>query len=54
MKSRPKGDWRLVISIHGAEDVIATRGGNLKNRQAAGVYGSTELRKLFVDDEAFQ
>lgn len=53
LKSRPEGDWRLVISIHGAEDVIATRGGNLKNRQVQGVYGADDLRKLFGDDEAF-
>jgi hypothetical protein len=54
MKTRPEGEWRLVISIHGAEDVIATRGGNLKNRQAKGVYGAEELRKLLVDDEDFK
>lgn len=32
MKKRLKGEWRLVISIHGAEDVIATSGGFLRNR----------------------
>jgi hypothetical protein len=54
MKTRPEGDWRLVISIHGAEDVIATRGGNLRSRDAGGVYGADELRKLFVDDPDFK
>ena len=32
MKKRLKGEWRLVISIHGAEDVIATNDGFLRNR----------------------
>jgi hypothetical protein len=54
MKSRPEGEWQLVISIHGAEDVIATRGGNLKNRQEKGVYEAADIRKLFGDDEAFK
>jgi hypothetical protein len=54
MKKRLQGQWRLVISIHGAEDVIATRGGNLKNRQAQGVYDADDIRKLFGDDEAFK
>jgi hypothetical protein len=54
MKMHPQGEWQLVISIHGAEDVIATRGGNLKNRQEKGVYDADDMRKLFGDDTAFK
>jgi hypothetical protein len=54
MKKRLEGEWRLVISIHGAEDVIATQGGFLKDRSAAGAYEAADLKKLFVDDEDFK
>lgn len=49
MKLQLKGKWRLVISIHGAEDVIATQGGHLRNRNAAGAYDASDLQKLFGD-----
>lgn len=54
MKSRPEGEWQLVISIHGAEDVIATRGGSLRNRDEEGAYEAADIRKLFGDDEDFK
>jgi hypothetical protein len=53
LKMKPTDEWRLVISIHGAEDVISTRGGNLKKRNVQGVYGADELKALFVDDADF-
>jgi hypothetical protein len=30
LASKPEGDWHLVISIHGAQEVISTEGGSLK------------------------
>ena len=54
MKKKIENDWQLVISIHGAEDVIATEGGFLKNRQAAGAYEADDIKALFSDDEAFK
>ena len=51
---KPDVSWRLVISIHGAEDVIATKGGHLKQRDVEGVYDADKIRKLFNDDEAFK
>ena len=51
---KPDVSWRLVISIHGAEDVIATKGGHLKKRDVEGVYDADKIRKLFNDDEAFK
>jgi hypothetical protein len=53
MALEPNGDWRLVISIHGAEDVVATKGGNLKSRSEKGVYDAAAFKKLFEDDPAF-
>jgi len=52
-RKRPKGKWRLVISIHGAEDLIATQGGYLRNRQAKGAYEAGDLKRLFSDDPEF-
>jgi hypothetical protein len=53
VKSRPEGEWRLVISIHGKEDLLSTKASNLKKPQAEGVYRADEIRKLFVDDKQF-
>jgi hypothetical protein len=51
---RPKGEWRLVVSIHGAENVISARGGNLKNPDAEGVYDAEDIKRLFADDAEFR
>lgn len=53
MTLRLNGDWRLVISMHGAEDVVAAKGGSLKSRDVPGVYDSDAMRKLFADDKSF-
>lgn len=53
MKKRLKGEWRLVISIHGAENMIATRGGYLRDRSAKGAYEADDIQRLFGDDEDF-
>lgn len=47
-------EWRLVISIHGAEDVIAIQGGSLKKRDVEGVYDAKKISKLFNDDNNFK
>ncbi|HEX6011607.1 MAG TPA: hypothetical protein VFY87_07355 [Geminicoccaceae bacterium] len=51
---RPKGEWRLVISIHGAENVISARGGSLRSPDAEGVYDAEDIKKLFLDDAEFR
>ena len=53
MESQQTGDWRLVISIHGAEGVIVNRGGDVSKNPQAKVYGPDDIRKL-GDDEAFK
>ena len=50
MKFRLKNKWRLIISMHGSQSVIATRGGLLKNPDAKGAYDADELKELFGDD----
>ena len=54
LKMTPEGEWQLVISMHGAEDVLATVGGYLRTRPDKGVYDAEDIRKLFVDDEHFK
>ena len=49
MKLSLTGKWRLIISIHGSEDVIATQGGYLRSRSAKGAYEADDLKKLFGD-----
>jgi hypothetical protein len=54
LKMTLEGEWRLVISMHGAQEVIATKGGYLKDPDAKGAYRADDIRKLFGDDEAFK
>ncbi len=54
LKMKPRGAWQLVISIHGTEDALATRGGFLRTRPTKGFYQAAEIRKLFEDDAAFR
>ena len=53
LKQTPRGTWTLVISIHGSLGVVATRGGFLKNKNAAGVYDAADIKRLFNDDKKF-
>ncbi len=53
LKKTPRGTWTLVISIHGSLGVLATRGGYLKNKNAAGVYDAADIKRLFNDDKKF-
>lgn len=52
LRMQPKGEWQLVISIHGAENMIATQGGYLRNPQAQGTYRAEDIRRLFGNDPA--
>jgi hypothetical protein len=53
VKNRHDGPWQLVISMHGNVDLIATKGGNVKNPKAAGIYRADDIRKLFNQDKHF-
>lgn len=54
LKMSPEGEWQLVISMHGAEDILATVGGYLRTRPDKGVYDADKIRKLFGDDADFK
>jgi hypothetical protein len=53
MQTRTETEWRLVISIHGSQEILATQGGHLKEPEGKGVYGEAKLRKIFGEDAAF-
>jgi hypothetical protein len=50
---KPEGEWQLVISMHGAENALATVGGNLRTKPQKGYYDAAAIQALF-GDEAFK
>jgi hypothetical protein len=53
LEMKPEVEWQLVISMHGAEDALATVGGNLRTRPKKGFYDAAAIQALF-GDEAFK
>jgi len=43
-------NWTLVISIHGDQDCIATRGGSLASCSGPGAYNADAIRRIFQGD----
>lgn len=50
LKTKPKGAWTLVISMHGAEDLLATTGGFLRDRNGDGAYDAKKIKSIFGDN----
>jgi len=53
VRIRRREVWTLVISIHGAEDLLATQGGYLRDRNASGAYEADDIRRIFARNRNF-
>ena len=50
VRERRPHNWTLVISIHGDQDCIATRGGTLQSCSGPGAYNADAIRRIFQGD----
>jgi hypothetical protein len=53
ISTRNTRKWVLVISMHGSEFLLATRGGFLRNPNAPGAYNSNRIINIFEVNNAF-
>lgn len=53
VREQRQHDWTLVISIHGAQNCVATRGGYLESCNAAGAYNANAIQRVFDRNTAF-
>jgi hypothetical protein len=48
MRFRGAAEWTMVLSIHGAEDIVSGQGGRV-SRRSGNVYDAARVRAIFAD-----